>query len=71
MQKILGMEKGKARSQSLYSASVRGGAGEILGRGQLSTINWPILGDILNLHLALNWMESLGRVGCWRTGGVV
>lgn len=69
MQKILGMEEGKARSQSLYSASARGGAGEILERGQLSTINWPIC-DILNQHLVLNWMESPGWVGCWRTGGV-
>lgn len=34
------------------------------GRGQLPTIKQPILGDILNLHLALNWMESLGWVGC-------
>lgn len=34
------------------------------GRGQLPAINQPILCDILNLHLALNWIESLGWAGC-------
>lgn len=33
------------------------------GRGQLPTIKRPILCDILNLHLALKWRESLGVGG--------
>lgn len=34
------------------------------GRGQLPTINQPLLCDILNLHLAWDWMEPLRWVGC-------
>lgn len=48
----------KKESVSVWEGQQQG------GRGQLPAIKPPLLGGILNLHLALNWMEPLWWVGC-------